>query len=101
MSRIAGALGPALQEQAVDGLDGPDVEAAGRLDGDHQLRAGIDLARQDQPLEVAARQEARLGVDRWRRRSRYSPLRSVGDRPGRPVVDEPATRDRRRLGSSS
>ena len=68
--------GPRLapgEEDAMDGLDRPDIEAAGRLDGDHQARAGFDLAGEDQALEVAARQQPGLGVDRRR-----------GDRDTRP-----------------
>ena len=35
-----------LEQQPVDGLDGPDVQAAGRLDGDEQRRLGsISRAR--------------------------------------------------------
>ena len=75
ISRIAVARRAPLEQQPVDRLDRADVEAARRLDGDHQARPGLDLAGEDQPLEVAARQEAGLACRSTARRSRYSSLR--------------------------
>ena len=63
MSRIAAPAPRALEQQPVDRLDGAHVQAAGRLDRDHQLGLRIDLAREDEPLEVAAREQPGLGVD--------------------------------------
>ena len=48
-----------LDQAAVHELDGADVEAARGLRGDHQARVGVDLARQDELLLVAARERAR------------------------------------------
>ena len=73
MSRIAAPACAPLEQHPMDRLDGADVEAAGRLDGDHDARPGVDLAGEDEPLEVAARQEARLGVDRRRGDARSRP----------------------------
>ena len=64
-----------LEEEPMDGLDRADIEAAGRLDGDHQPRAGFDLAGEDQALEVAARQQPRLACRSTARRSRTASLR--------------------------
>ncbi len=50
-----------VEEDPVDGLDGADVEAARRLDGHHQAGLGVDLAGEDQALEVAARTAAAPG----------------------------------------
>ena len=96
MSRIAVPVGAALEQDPVDGLDRPDVQAAGRLDRDHEPRAGIDLAGEDQPLEVAAREQPGLRVDR-RRRDRVRVLAAPSAIAARrAVVDEPAAGDRRR-----
>ena len=69
MRRIAAPAAAPLEQQPVDRLDRPDVEAARRLDGDHEPRAGLDLAGEDEPLEVAAREEARLRCRSTARRS--------------------------------
>ena len=54
----------------------------------------FDLAREDQPLQVATRQQPRLGVDR-RRGDAYSSLRPSASARAARVVEEPAARDRR------
>ena len=57
---------PLLHHPPVDVLDGPDVEATGRLGGDHQLHGPGELPRHDHLLLVAARERARKGLDRRR-----------------------------------
>src|SRR5664280_2895166 len=47
------------QQLAPDLRRGPDVDAPGRLRADQQLRVGIDLAADDELLQVAARQALR------------------------------------------
>ena len=47
-------------------LDRPDVEPAGRLGRDQQLRARVQLAGEDQLLLVPTRERARVHVDRPR-----------------------------------
>ena len=94
MSRIAVPASRRASSTRWTASIAPDVEAARRLDGDHQARAGLDLAGDDQALEVAARQQPRLGVDRWRG-DRVLVLEPLGERPRRGVVDEPAAGDRR------
>ena len=52
-----GAAGVAQREQlAADLRRRADVDAPGRLRDDEQLRAGVDLAADDELLQVAARQ---------------------------------------------
>ena len=43
-----------LEQQPVDVLDRANIQAARGLHGDHQSWPGLDLARQDQALQVAA-----------------------------------------------
>ena len=68
-------------------LDGPDVEAAGRLGGDHHRRAGIDLARQDRGAG-GCRRTGGVPACRWTAtRSRTTPAGPsaiVRDAPSRP-----------------
>ena len=68
-----------LEQDPVDRLDRADVEPARRLDGDHHPRLRIDLAGEDEPLQVAARQEPGLRVDR-RRGDGVLVLESLGQR---------------------
>ena len=61
----AAAAGARLAQRAPDEGGGADVEAAGRLRRDDQARGGIDLARQDQLLGIAAgKRTGRLGGGR-------------------------------------
>ena len=82
MSRIAVPSRAPLEQDPVDRLDRAHVQPAGRLGGDHELRPGVDLTGQDEPLQVAARQEPGLGIDRGRRDVEGGP-EAFGDGPGR------------------
>ena len=95
--RPAGAL---REQQPVDGLDGAHVQAARGLHGHEHARPGADLAGQDEPLEVAAREEAGLGVDR-RGGDLVGLLELLGAVARHEAVDGPAMADGRGCGSSS
>ena len=90
ISRIAVPSVAPLEQEPVDRLDRPHVQAARGLDGDHHRGLRLDLARQDQPLEVAAREQARLRVDRRRGDRVVRPCSSSASVRAAPVVDEPA-----------
>ena len=59
-----------LEQHPVDALDAADVQPARGLDGHHQRRPGVDLAGEDEPLEVAARQDPDLACRSTAPRSR-------------------------------
>ena len=88
-----GAAFAQLQERLVDPLDRADVQATSRLDRDQERWGGVDLAREDDSLQVAARQDPDGRVDR-RRGDLVGREQSRRDRPGRLVVHEPAGGDR-------
>ena len=83
-----------VEQQLVDALDGADVQAARRLDGDEHLRRRVDLAGEDQALEIAARQEPRRRIDRGRGDRVRLAQSSALSRAAR-VVEQPATGQRR------
>ena len=96
ISRIAAPAARRSSSSAVDGLDRADVEArasAGRRPS--AAARVVDLAGEDQPLEVAAGQQPRLRVDRGRRDRVRRPSARSASAARRRVVDEPAARDRR------
>ncbi len=100
MSRIGHARLALLQQKLVDGLDGADVEAARGLDRHHQAGLGADLAGQDEPLQVAAREQPGLGVDRGCR-DLVGVLQLLRSHPGDAAVDGPAVPDGLRRGRTS
>jgi hypothetical protein len=55
----AGAAFAGFEQAALDFGLGADVEAAGRLVGEHDAGVAVEHARQDQLLDIAARQQPR------------------------------------------
>ena len=90
-----GAGGPALHEQPVGRFHRAHVEPARGLDRDHQARLGVDLAGKDQALDVAAREQAGLGLDR-RGGDLVAVLELARGGAGGAHVDRPAAADRLR-----
>jgi hypothetical protein len=83
-----------VEQHLVDALDRADVETPGRLDRDEHLRRRIDLAREDQPLQVPAGQDADGRIESRRARSR-TPRAVPRLAPRRAVVEQRAARQRR------
>src|SRR5688572_23041203 len=82
-----------VEQELVDPLDGADIQAARRLDRDQQARRRIDLAGQDEPLQVAARQDAHGRVER-RRGDLVGALQRPRLRAGGSVIEKWAAGDR-------